>query len=225
MPTMTDPRPPSPLATGSPDERRLIEALRERDEDAFAELVERYHASLVRLAMSFVSSRAVAEDVAQEAWVGVLRGIDRFEGRSSLRTWIYRILVNTAKTRAMREARSIPFSSLGGDDDGAAVDPDRFLPPDDPRWPGHWTSFPQRWDELPESRLLGSETRAVIDTAIARLPATQRQVITLRDVQGFSSAEVRDLLELSEANQRVLLHRARSKVRRALEAHLSEDET
>lgn len=224
MPIMADPVSPPVPAGPSPDELRLIAALRERDESAFAELIERYHSSLVRLAMSFVSSRAVAEEVAQEAWLGVLKGIDRFEGRSSLRTWIYRILTNTAKTRAQREARSIPFASLGGDDDEPAVDPGRFLPAGD-RGAGHWTSFPQRWDELPESRLLSVETRSVIDRAIEQLPPTQRQVIRLRDVQGFSSAEVCDLLELSEANQRVLLHRARSKVRRALEAYLSEDET
>jgi RNA polymerase sigma-70 factor (ECF subfamily) len=215
---MADPASPPVTAGPSPDELRLIAALRQRDESAFAELIERYHSSLVRLALSFVSSRAVAEDVAQETWLGVLKGIDRFEGRSSLRTWIYRILTNTAKTRAQREGRSIPFASLGGDG-AAVVDADRFLPA------GQWTSLPQRWDELPESRLASVETRTLIDQAIEQLPPTQRQVIRLRDVEGFSSAEVRDLLELSEANQRVLLHRARSKVRRALETYLSEDET
>ena len=199
-------------------------ALRARDEAAFAELIERYHTSLVRLAMSFVSSRAVAEEVAQEAWVGVLKGIDRFEGRSSLRTWIYRILTNTAKTRAQREARSIPFASLGGDgEDGPAVDPDRFLPADDAHWAGHWASFPRRWDDLPEARLLGGETQDVIRQAIERLPYNQGEVIRLRDVEGFSSAEVCELLSLSEANQRVLLHRARTKVRAALESYLDGD--
>ena len=199
-------------------------ALRARDEAAFAELIERYHTSLVRLAMSFVSSRAVAEEVAQEAWVGVLKGIDRFEGRSSLRTWIYRILTNTAKTRAQREARSIPFASLGGDgEDGPAVDPDRFLPADDAHGAGHWASFPRRWDDMPEARLLGSETQDVIRQAIERLPLSQGEVIRLRDVEGFSSAEVCELLSLSEANQRVLLHRARSKVRAALESYLDGD--
>jgi RNA polymerase sigma-70 factor, ECF subfamily len=216
---MADPAPPPVTAGPSPNELRLIAALRERDESAFAELIERYNSSLVRLALSFVSSRAVAEDVAQETWLGVLKGIDRFEGRSSLRTWIYRILTNTAKTRAQRESRSIPFASLGGGDGEVAVDADRFLPA------GQWASLPQRWDELPESRLASLETRSLIDQAIEQLPPTQRRVIRLRDVEGFSSAEVRNLLELSEANQRVLLHRARSKVRRALEAHLSEDET
>jgi RNA polymerase sigma-70 factor (ECF subfamily) len=208
----------------SPEERRLVEALRARDEAAFAELIERYHSSLVRLAMSFVSSRAVAEEVAQEAWVGVLKGIDRFEGRSSLRTWIYRILTNTAKTRAQREARSIPFASLGGGgEDEPSVDPDRFLPADDVHWAGHWASYPRRWDDLPEARLLGGETQDVIRRAIDKLPYNQGEVIRLRDVEGFSSAEVCDLLSLSEANQRVLLHRARTKVRAALESYLEGD--
>jgi RNA polymerase sigma-70 factor (ECF subfamily) len=202
----------------SPEELRLVAALRARDEAAFAELIERYHPSLVRLAMSFVSSRAVAEEVAQEAWVGVLKGIDRFEGRSSLRTWIYRILTNTAKTRAQREARSIPFAALGGEDE-AAVDPDRFLPAGN-RHAGGWASFPRRWDELPEERLIGGETQAVIREAIERLPHNQGEVIRLRDVEGFPSAEVCELLSVSEANQRVLLHRARSKVRAALETYL-----
>jgi RNA polymerase sigma-70 factor (ECF subfamily) len=202
----------------SPEELRLVAALRARDEAAFAELIERYHPSLVRLAMSFVSSRAVAEEVAQEAWVGVLKGIDRFEGRSSLRTWIYRILTNTAKTRAQREARSIPFAALGGEDE-AAVDPDRFLPAGN-RHAGGWASFPRRWDELPEEGLIGGETQAVIREAIERLPHNQGEVIRLRDVEGFPSAEVCELLSVSEANQRVLLHRARSKVRAALETYL-----
>jgi RNA polymerase sigma-70 factor (ECF subfamily) len=220
MSTPTTPTaPPGP----SPDELRLIAALRARDEAAFAELIERYHASLVRLAMSFVSSRAVAEEVAQEAWIGVLRGIDRFEGRSSLRTWIYRILTNTAKTRAEREARSVPFASLAGADDGPAVDPERFLPADHSQWPGHWASLPRRFDDVPEARLLSGETLAVIEAALDRLPPNQREVVRLRDVEGFTSSEVCDLLDLSEANQRVLLHRGRSKVRQALEDYLSED--
>jgi RNA polymerase sigma-70 factor (ECF subfamily) len=215
--------PTAPIAPSgpTPDELRLIEALRARDEAAFAELIDRYHTSLVRLAMSFVSSRAVAEEVAQEAWLGVLRGIDRFEGRSSLRTWIYRILTNTAKTRAEREARSVPFASLAGPGE-PAVDPDRFLPADHAQWPGHWASLPRRFDDVPEERLLSAETLAVIEAAIDRLPPNQREVVRLRDVEGFTSSEVCDLLELSDANQRVLLHRGRSKVRQALEDYLAE---
>src|SRR5512141_811178 len=134
------------------DDRKLVAALRRGDEAAFMWLVEKYHLSLVRLATLFVTDQAVAEDVVQETWLGVLKGIDRFEGRSSLRTWIYRILTNTAKTRAQRESRSIPFASLGGGDGEAAVDADRFLPA------GQWASLPQRWDELPESRLASLET-------------------------------------------------------------------
>jgi RNA polymerase sigma-70 factor, ECF subfamily len=204
-----------PVPRASEEDLRLVRRLRAGDEAAFMELVERYNGSLVRLARMFVSSQAVAEDVVQEAWVGVLRGIARFEGRSSLRTWIYRIVVNTAKTRGAREARSVPFASLG-DDEGAAVDADRFLPS------GAWASFPQSWSDEPESRLLGDETQAVIAAAIDELPPRQAAVIRLRDVDGFSSAEVRDLLDLSEANQRVLLHRARSKVRAAIEDYLED---
>jgi RNA polymerase sigma-70 factor, ECF subfamily len=219
---MNDPAPASSVVPPA-DERELVERLRRRDEQAFEELIERHHMSLVRLAMSFVSSRAVAEDVAQEAWIGVLRGIDRFEGRSSLRTWIHRILVNTAKTRAQREARSIPFSSLAtADPDEPSVDPERFVPAGQ-EWGGHWVSFPRRWGDLPDERLLATETRQVIERAIDALPPGQRDVIRLRDVEGFSSAEVRDLLGISEGNTRVLLHRARSAVRRTLDDYLAED--
>lgn len=206
----------------SPDERRLVEALRDRDEDAFAELIERYNGSLVRLALMYVPSRAVAEDVAQETWLGVLRGIDGFQGRSSLRTWIYRILINTAKTRGAREARSVPFASLAGAD-GPAVDPDRFLAGDDRAHPGAWLTPPVAWEGMPEARLLAAETMAVIEAAIEALPPRQAEVIRLRDVEGFTSAEVRELFDLSETNQRVLLHRARSKVRQALEDYLKEE--
>jgi RNA polymerase sigma-70 factor, ECF subfamily len=206
---------------GSPadDEQRLLAALKAGDEAAFAELVDRYHAGLVRLAMSYVRSRAVAEEVAQETWLGVIRGISGFEGRSSLRTWITRILVNQAKTRALRERRSVPLSSLAGElGDGPAVDPDRFL---NPQHPGGWLDPPQNWAGLPEERLLAAETRAKVLEAIEQLPPMQRRVITLRDVEGWDSAEMRDLLELSEVNQRVLLHRARSRVRAALEQYLA----
>ena len=213
---------PAQAPRASAEDMQLMRRLREGDESAFMELIDRYHQSLVRLARRYVSSQAVAEDVAQEAWVGVFRGIDRFEGRSSLRTWIYRILTNTAKTRAQREARSVPFASLGGDDGEAAVDADRFRPAGD-EWAGHWVSFPNQWSDLPEQRLLGDETRRVIEEAIDRLPPNQAAVIRLRDVEGFGSTEVRDLLDISETNERVLLHRARSKVRAALQRYLEED--
>lgn len=213
--------PSSPAA--SEDDRRLVEALRDGDERAFIELLERYHAALVRLATIYVADRAVAEEVAQETWLGVLRGIDRFEARASLKTWIFRILANTAKTRAQREARTVPLSALAplsDDEDGPAVDPDRFLDRQHERWPGHWASPPSRWDELPEEHLVGRETLDTLRRAIDALPPAQRQVIVLRDVEGWEAEEVCTLLGLSEGNQRVLLHRARSKVRQALEDRL-----
>jgi RNA polymerase sigma-70 factor, ECF subfamily len=190
---------------------QLVEALRAGDERAFEQLIRMYQGTLVRVAQMYVSSRAVAEEVVQETWLAVLTGIDRFEGRSSLKTWIFRILANRAKTRAQREGRTIPFSALG--DSEPAVEPDRFDH-------GQWAALPADW---PEARLLGGETLQMIAAAIDSLPATQRAVITLRDVQGWSAEEVRNALDLSETNQRVLLHRARSKVRGVLEEYLAED--
>lgn len=200
------------------DEQSTLAALRSGDESAFAALVQRHHASMVRIARAYVSSAEVAEEVAQEAWVGVLRGLDRFEGRSSLRTWIFRILTNTAKTRGVRDQRTIPFSALEPDD--GEPGPDRFLPDDHDRWPGHWAVLPEPW---PEHRLIGAETSARLQQAIDALPAGQRAVITLRDVEGLGSAEVCNVLELTETNQRVLLHRARTRVRAALEDYLAEE--
>ena len=202
----------------SPHDARLLEGLRAGDEAAFVFLMREYGAGMLRVAMMYVSSRAVAEEVVQEAWLGVLRGIGRFEGRSSLKTWLFRIVANTAKTRGMRESRSIPFSSLGDDTGGEpTVDPDRFLGSGE-RFPGHWAVPPQAW--APEGRLLSQETIDVIEREIDRLPAAQRAVITMRDVQGFTSEEVCNALDLTETNQRVLLHRARAKVRRALEEYM-----
>ena len=204
------------------EEQVLLDSLRQGDEQAFTALLERYHGTLVRVAMTFVRDRAVAEEVAQETWLGVLKGLDTFRGDSSLKTWIFRILTNRAKSRAVRERRTVPFSTLGGDADGPAVEPERFLDESHPQWPGHWASPPASWKELPEERLLAGETRERIRTAIDELPPVQRQVITLRDVEGWDSEEVCGLLGISEGNQRVLLHRARSKVRAALEQHLSD---
>jgi RNA polymerase sigma-70 factor (ECF subfamily) len=202
------------------EERRLVDGLRAGDESAFTRLVHEYGPSMLRVARMFVSSRAVAEEVVQEAWVGVLNGIGRFEGRSSLKTWIFRILTNTAKTRAVREGRSIPFSALGGEDEeGGAVDADRFLG-DDTRFPGHWAAPPQRWEAQPERSLLSSEALQLIEREIAKLPPNQAIVVTMRDVEGFDAEEVRNALDISETNQRVLLHRARTKLRRALEEYL-----
>ena len=200
------------------EERRLVDALRAADEAAFTRLVHELGPGMLRVARMFVSSRAVAEEVVQEAWVGVLNGIGRFEGRSSLKTWIYRILTNTAKTRAVREGRSLPFSALAGDDEEGGVDPDRFLG-DDSRFPGHWAAPPQRWE--PEGRLLSSEVLDVIEREIEKLPPSQAIVVTMRDVEGFDAEDVRNALDISETNQRVLLHRARTKLRRALEEYLA----
>jgi RNA polymerase sigma-70 factor, ECF subfamily len=207
------------------DDQDLLLALRRRDEQAFTALVDRYHARLVRLACLFVANQAVAEEVAQETWIGVLQGIDRFEGRSSFRTWLFRILTNQAKRRGQREARSLPFAAFSAQaDDGdgePAVAPERFLPAGD-EWAGHWVSYPANWRETPEERFLSHETRALVQQAIDALPPQQRIVITLRDVEGFPAAEVCNVLAISETHQRVLLHRARSKVRGQLERHLKE---
>jgi RNA polymerase sigma-70 factor (ECF subfamily) len=204
----------------SSEEMRLVDGLRAGDEAAFAELMRLYGASMLRVAQLYVRSRAVAEEVVQEAWLAVFRGISRFEGRSSLKTWLFRILTNTAKTRAVREGRSVPFSALAGDEDGPSVDPDRFMGPDE-RFPGHWSAPPQSWGASPEERLVADETLEVIRAEIGKLPPTQALVITMRDVEGFGSEEVCNALEISETNQRVLLHRARTKVRRALEDYLA----
>ncbi|MFL5840383.1 MAG: RNA polymerase sigma factor [Thermoleophilaceae bacterium] len=194
----------------------LIDAIQRGDEGAFAAMVDAYSPALLRMARMFVRDRAVAEEVVQETWLAVLRGVDRFERRSSLRTWIFRILMNTAKTRALREARSIPFSAAVRDDE-PVVDPDRFLGPDH-RWPGGWMMGPSDWP-TPEEALLQGETREVILGAIDALPDAQRIVITMRDVEGMGADEVVAALDISDGNQRILLHRARSKVRGALERH------
>ena len=198
------------------DERRLCAALRRGDEDAFMTLVERYHAPLRRLALTYVRSAAVAEEVVQDTWLAVLRGIDRFEGRSSLRTWLASILLNNARTRGQREGRILPFALFrrryeeGG---GPALDPDRFQDRRGER-PGWWARPPGAW-ESPEEQLASDETRRVMLEAIRDLPPRQRDVIALRDLSGWSSEEVCNALDLTETNQRVLLHRARSKVRAA----------
>ena len=203
-------------------EAQLLKALRSGDEAAFATVVDKYSGSLVRLAMAYVPSRAVAEEVVQETWLGVLEGLSRFEGRSSFKTWLFRILTNRAKTRGQRESRYEPFSSksgLGDDNPDPVVEPDRFV--QNGFWVDHWVSPPGAWDEkTPERLLLSKEGREQIEKAIQMLPTTQRQVITLRDIEGLTSKEICNILELSETNQRVLLHRARSRVRQILEEYL-----
>jgi RNA polymerase sigma-70 factor, ECF subfamily len=203
-----------------PDEAGLVAALRSGDESAFASVVDRYSPAMIRVAMAFVPSRAAAEEVVQDAWIAVIRGVDRFEGRSSLKTWMFRILTNIAIRAGARERRSVPFSALAEAENTGhpSVEPDRFLPADHERFPGHWAIMPARWP-MPEEGLLAGETRGVIAAAIAELPAAQRTVIALRDVEGWSPEEVAAALEISAGNERVLLHRARSRVRAAVEAY------
>jgi RNA polymerase sigma-70 factor, ECF subfamily len=203
----------------------LVERLRAGDESAFMELVDQLQPTMLRVARMYVSTTAVAEEVVQDAWLGVLRGLHSFEGRSSLRTWIFRILTNIAKTRGQREGRSLPFASLAGDDlDAPAVDPGRFDSPEGSSR-GRWSTLPDDWTGIPEERLLGHETLDVIGRVIASLPPMQAEVIRLRDALGWTSEEVRNALDLTETNQRVLLHRARAKVRSALERYLSSEAT
>lgn len=210
---------------GERSDEELVAALRAGDQDAYTELVDELTPALTRLALAHVPSRAVADEVVQDTWVGVIRGIDRFEGRSALRTWIFQILLNNARTRGKREKRTLPFASLrrrGAEGrDEPAVDPDRFQGPDG-EYPGHWASPPASWSQ-PEERLATDAARRVLLGAIAELPPRQREVITLRDIQGYSAEEARNALGVSETNQRVLLHRARSKVRAALEEHLDQE--
>lgn len=200
--------------------------MRSGDEHAFSELLAQYNDMMLRVARIYVSDGSVAEEVVQEAWLGVIKGIGRFERRSSLKTWIFRILTNTARTRGVRERRTIPFSSVWSADDEAhqpAVPPDRFRGLDDP-YPRHWSQpYPRNWDELPEQQLVSSETRQLVLDAVSELPSNQRAVITLRDIEGWSSGEVCNALGISETNQRVLLHRARSKVRLALAQYLGDE--
>lgn len=199
------------------DERDLVAALRRRDESAFRALVERYHGALLRLALMYVRSAAVAEEVVQDAWLGVLQGIDRFEGRSSFKTWLFRILVNRARTRGGREARYDAMADIE-----PAVPPERFLGAGDES-AGHWTVPPRSWGGSPEQRLLARETLEQIGQAVAALPPAQREVLTLRDIEGLSAEEACNVLGVTDTNQRVLLHRARARVRAALERYLDEE--
>ena len=206
----------------SVEEEGLVEALLAGDESAFMSLVERYGPVMLRIARAYVGSPAVAEEIVQEAWLGVLQSLPRFEGRSSLKTWLLRILKNVASRRAAQERRSVPFSALEEAEDESgkpALGPERFLDPGE-RWAGHWASAPRRFGDLPEEKMLSRAALAVVESEMLALPPNQRAVIELRDVEGWDAPEVCQLLEISEANQRVLLHRARSRVRHALEVHL-----
>ncbi len=200
------------------EEHHLLACLRAGDERAFLELVERHHAGMVRLAKVYVGSEALAEEVVQDAWSAVVKGIDRFEGRSSLKTWLFSIVKNRATSTFSRERRSVPLSALGPQDDetGAAVAADRFFSSSDPSLDGGWAAPPRPWEDAGR-RMLSLELRAELRRALESLPSRQQVVVGLRDVEGLEAAEVCDLLDLSEANQRVLLHRGRARLRQVLE--------
>jgi RNA polymerase sigma-70 factor, ECF subfamily len=208
-----------------PPDQVLVKRMRDGDEAAFVLLVDTWSGGMARLARSFVKTNESAAEVVQDTWLAVIRGIDSFEGRSSLKTWIYRILVNTAKRRGVREGRTIPMSSLAptDEDHGPTVDPSRFLEAGH-RWAGHWREFPAVWPS-PEQSALSGEVHAQVADAVAELPERQRIVITLRDVEGYTSDEVREILDISAANQRVLLHRARAYVRGRLETYFAAVDT
>jgi RNA polymerase sigma-70 factor, ECF subfamily len=200
------------------DDATLVARLRDGDERAFVVAVDSLSPAMFAVARGYVRARSVAEEVVQEAWLGVIKGLDRFEGRSTLRTWVLQIVANIARKHAVGEARSFPFSSLEFGDQEPAVEPERFRGPDEP-YPGGWRSFPTDWRTLPQSRLLARETLDLVDRAIGELPEAQRIVITLRDVIGCGPEEVCETLRISDGNQRVLLHRARTRVRARLERH------
>jgi RNA polymerase sigma-70 factor (ECF subfamily) len=208
------------------DEEQLLMRLREGDEEAFCTLVRRHTPSMTRVAMAFVPRRAVAEEVVQETWMNVVRGLESFEERSSLRTWIYTILGNCARRRAEQEQRLVPLSEIAageasGDDPGAS--PDQFF--ESGRWAGMWSTAVSRWEDLPEERLVSSELRTALLEAIDALPRMQRAVITLRDVEGWAPEDVCDYLGLADGNQRILLHRARAAARLAIQRYLDEGRT
>jgi RNA polymerase sigma-70 factor (ECF subfamily) len=206
----------------SEEDRELVQQLRQGNEAAFTSLLDRYHGSLIRLATAHVSDHSVAEEVVQETWLAVLEGIGQFQCRSSLKTWIFRILTNKAKTRGVRESRHVSVSILGADDDNdeAAVAPSRFRTTG--HWADYWERYPQSWDDdTPERCLLNKEGIDYLERAIQSLPVNLRKVLILRDVEGLSSKEVCGVLNITEVNQRVLLHRARSRVRQALEQYVT----
>jgi RNA polymerase sigma-70 factor, ECF subfamily len=214
----------APVATQPDADAALVAALRRRDETAFVTLVQRYQQSLLRLALTYCRGLDIAEEIVQDTWLGVIQGIDRFEGRSSFKTWLFQILVNRARTRAEREGRAVSFSSLAGEAESPgepAVPPDRFRPADD-KWPNNWALPPHAWGESSDAGLLANETMELVKQAIAQLSPAQQQVITLRDIEGWAPESVCNVLVISETNQRVLLHRARSHVRAALERHFND---
>jgi RNA polymerase sigma-70 factor (ECF subfamily) len=212
-----------PANPGYEHEAELLAALRNGDESAFCSLVDAHHRALVRLATQYVANSSVAEEVAQEAWIAFLQGLERFEGRSSVKTWLFRTLLNCARNRKRKEVRSVPFSALFDPEaqEGPAVDPSRFRP--DGVWAGHWAVIPRSFAQDGESKLLTGELRQRVQAAIDTLPAAQREVLTLRDVEGFGSDEVCEVLGVSDVHQRVLLHRARAKVRAEIESYVERE--
>ena len=214
----TEPTTAPGAARWAPDEQ-IVAALRAGDEPTFRELFQRHYSAMKRAARGYVESDAVAEEIVQETWLAILTGIDRFEGRSALGTWMFSILINQAKSHSTRERRTLPFSSMSSSrGDEPAVDADRFQK-DDEAWPGHWATPPRPWQK-PDRRALSLEARELVKEALSELPDRQRLIVGLRDVDGLSSAEVRDLLALSRENERVLLHRGRSRLRAALEEYV-----
>jgi RNA polymerase sigma-70 factor, ECF subfamily len=208
------------------DEEQLLAELRKGDEEAFCALVRRHTPSMTRVAMAFVSRRAVADEVVQETWLNVVRSLDAFEARSSLRTWIYTILGNCARRRAEQEQRLVPLSEIAvaeASGDELGVSRDRFF--ESGRWAGMWSTAVSRWEDLPENRIVSRELRTTLLEAIDALPRMQRAVITLRDIEGWSPKEVCEYLDLANGNQRILLHRARAAARSAIERYLEEGTT
>ena len=216
--------PESAVEAGSGYDRELVAALRVGDEATFARLVREHGPGMLRIARNYVSTLSVAEEVVQEAWLAALRSLERFEGRSSFKTWLYRILMNTAMSRGEREARTIPFATLAGEggEGEVTVDPSRFQA--EGRWAGHWSAPPENWAS-PEPRLLEAEARGVIDRTISELPRAQAMVITMSDIEDFEPEEICNVLDITLTNQRVLLHRARARVRQALEDYMGETTT
>jgi RNA polymerase sigma-70 factor (ECF subfamily) len=206
-------------ATARTADEQIVAGLRGGDEGTFRDVFERNYPMMKRVARSYVASDAVAEEIVQETWIAILTGIEHFEGRSALGTWIFSILTNQAKTHGARERRALPFSSIAPNEiDQPAVDPDRFQN-DDEAWPGHWATPPRPWQK-PERRLLSLESREHLKEALAQLPERQRLIVALRDIEGCSAEEVCDLFEISQENQRVLLHRGRSRLRTVLEEYV-----
>jgi RNA polymerase sigma-70 factor (ECF subfamily) len=203
------------------DESALIAALRDGDEAVFTQLVDRYTPTMLRVARGYVRRHEIAEEVVQETWIALLKGISKFEGRSSLRTWLFTVMVNIAKRRGARERRDADAEIAAHA--GITVDPARFRPADAAKWPGHWREHQEPWPfpDSPEGSVLGTELIAVARREMDKLPERQRLVVSLRDMIGFDSKEVCELLEISVANQRVLLHRGRAAVRQALESYLA----